>query len=231
MALVEFCGLPGCGKSTINRLLVDRLRSAGVRIVDRPIADREIKTRYVGAAAAGTAVEALRYSIAKPDWARAILPILCRSQSRETVRCMIRVQHQLRISLTLGRTQRFVLDEWLIHVAWLALAYSNRVRLQDIQDLIRSVSTELEAIPRLLVRLTASPAVAASRVLSRPDKTWFQELSHERLVRMFDDGSGSLDVLCKTACVGSTRMISFDTTDTSPIRIVDELLPQIKGFL
>jgi hypothetical protein len=172
----------------------------------------------------------LRYSVGRPTLARAAFGVLRQSQSRRTVRSLIRIQNQLRVSLALGRTHQMVLDEWFIHEAWLVVAESRRVKISDVEPVLRSVSTGLAAIPRLLVRLTVSPAVAAARVLSREQVTWFQERSYADLVSLFDQAHASMNVLCSSSRGDSTPVVTLDTSESTPAAIVDELLPRIRTF-
>ncbi len=230
MSLIEFCGLPGSGKTTVNALLIERLRESGAKVVDRQSADREIESRYVGAVPVSTAAEAVRYGFSQPSWRRAALGVLRRSPSRRTVRSVIRIQNQLRVSLALGAAQQIVLDEWFVHEAWLASAESRRVRVPDVQPLLREVSAELATIPRLLVRFTVSPTIAAARVVARSQKTWFQRLSTNDLVELFYEANAGLDLLCRTSCEGSTRLVVIDTTNKTPTDIVERLLPTIRVF-
>jgi hypothetical protein len=230
MALIEFCGLPGSGKSTVNRLLLGRLRAERDDVIDRHLADEEILTRYVGRESIATAAEAFKYGVCRPSWAWTAMGVLGRSPSRRTIRSVIRIQNQLRLSLALGSTHQLVVDEWVIHQGWLATLESPRVRVADIQRILRGVSESLATVPRLLVRLTVLPAVAAARVLSRPEQTWFQQLQQPDLTQMFERASASLDVLCETACEGGARTVNVDTTDAEPSEIADELFPQLKGF-
>lgn len=230
MSLIEFCGLPGSGKTTVNQLLVDRLRESGAAVVDRQSADEEIESRYVGPIGASTAAEAVRYGFSQPSWAHAALAVLRRSPSRRTARSVIRIQNQVRISLALAATQQFVLDEWVVHEAWLASAESHRVRVPDVQPLLREVSRGLGTIPRLLVRFTISPSIAAARVRGRRQKTWFQQLPTRDLTELFHEANTALDMLCRTSCEGSTRLVVIDTTNKTPADIVDRLLPTIRVF-
>lgn len=214
----------------MHRLLVDRLRASGATVVDRLAADHEIQSRYVGFASASTAAKALAYGICRPDWSSAVFGVLRHSQSRRTVRSVVRIQNQLRVSIALAKANQLVLDEWFIHEAWLAIAESRRVQIRHMENLLRHVSARLATIPRLLVRLRVSPAIAASRVLSRAENTWFQQLSHVELVRLLDEANASLDVLARASCENSTAVVMLDTSETSPSEIVAQLLPQVRAF-
>lgn len=229
MAIVEFCGFPGSGKSTVGRLLIDRLRSCGGSVIDRPVADESLHARYVGSTPVGTVAEALKYGIERPSWARPLWAIVRRSRSRRTVRSMIRIQNQLRTALALGGSNQLVLDEWFVHEAWLATIDSQRVTPQQVQEVLRAVSVGLSRIPRLLVRLDAPPSIAAARVLSREQITSFDRFSQDELEGILGDAYRSLDVLCRTAAENAP-LLTFDTSVLTPCEVVEQLVPHVRAL-
>jgi shikimate kinase len=229
LPLIEFCGFPGAGKSTIGRLLIERLRASGDTVVDRPAVDRELESRYVGATSLVTAVEALRYGARRPEWGRRMWRMVSRGRSRQTIRSLIRIQNQLRTSLALGATHQLVLDEWFVHQAWLVTLESRRVTVPAVQQLLRSIAFDLSGIPRLLIFLTAPPSVAALRVLRREEVTSFDRLSHTELAAVLTDARDALHALCATASENST-LLTFDTSVAVPSEIVEELMPRVRGL-
>jgi hypothetical protein len=229
MSLIEFCGFPGSGKSTVGRLLVERLRASGERVVDRPAIDQDLHARYVGATSLGTAAEAFKYGVRRPTWGRALWTVFLQSKSRGTARSIVRIQNQLRASLAFGGAHKLVLDEWFVHQAWLATIESPGVTVGSVQQVIRRIADDLSRVPRLLILLSVSPTVAASRVLSRKEATAFDRFSHFALEQVLTDAHASLDLLCRTSAERST-FVTFDTGLMTPTDVVEELLPQVRAL-
>jgi hypothetical protein len=162
-------------------------------------------------------------------WGRALLAVFRESQSRQTVRSVVRIQNQLRTALALGTSHKLILDEWFVHQAWLATIESPGVTVKSVQEVVRRISTDLSPVPRLLILLTVPPAVAASRVLSRREATAFDRFSHAALETVLADAQESLKLLCRTCAEGAT-LLTFDTAVMAAADVVEDLLPRVRAL-
>ncbi len=190
--VVELCGLPGAGKSTLARAVVARLRLAGIPTVEvmaplGPSAARGARSRRKAAALAGSLVE--------PGSIRIAADLVVRSRQHSWRDRVARPVNLLVVRHEVAKGRRapgfHVLDQGPVQEWWSAALRA------DADRVLAWAATDPAPRADLLVRIDAPVGVLLERLARRAVRqSRLEGLDRDALAAELGRGEALLDVLC-----------------------------------
>lgn len=235
--VVECCGIPGAGKTSVAALVAARLKDAGVSVEERPTVARDCLRASVGPSRVHTGLRVAARLIHRPRLAFAALTYLTHAKNRTAVLLrVVRMSHLARLdSMAVSRPARVVLlDEWLVHELMLATIEDETADERYPSQLARQCVAEWR--PDILVHCVAAPATAAARVNVRASGSSLDGTPAEVLTRHFELASRHLSHAILPA-FGCDRLVAVSTESAADVaaaanRLYDVIraqLGQIRG--
>lgn len=222
--VVEFCGLPGAGKSTMARALVERLRRSGVPAVDvmaplGPEAGREARLARKAAAVGRSALD--------PDAWRIAAAVGLRSGQADARDRIARPLNLLVVRAAAARAARrrgvHVLDQGPLQEWWSAALRA------DADRVLARAAADGPAHADLLVRVDTPVDVLVARLAGRAGaQSRLEGLDPDEQRAELVRGEGLLDALCSASVHSSgsrrPRYVRVDGLDSVAVEIVEEAI-------
>jgi hypothetical protein len=201
--LIEFTGLAGAGKSTISRVLAEKLHEQGA-VVRGPTTLRD---RSAGIAARLSLLIDLIlrrtvFLMRTFGWMRSSYP----KTSLRSLRTILNAPYWMQFRADVGNV--LILDEGLVHKVWVHCLRSSLIDIADATSMFEAAYRNLTLRP-VFVQVSVRAEEAAARIGARTAAGFFEKAPVERRLQLLSDGVELVDKLTVAAAsaTGGARIV------------------------